>query len=102
MQDGDRFWRMPECYIPGNTINIYDTFRDVVAEATGENRQLWNEIANEICKNADRLYRMIAEAFGVLSEPTKRYVYDLKEERRNAQENSNGGKTLYWNFSPSF
>jgi len=20
MQDGDRFWRMPECYIRGNTI----------------------------------------------------------------------------------
>lgn len=59
---------------------------------TGENRQLWNEIADEICKNADRLYMMIAEAFGVLSEPTKRYVYDLKEELRNAQENSNGGR----------
>ncbi|GMP61312.1 hypothetical protein CsSME_00023823 [Camellia sinensis var. sinensis] len=94
MQDGDRLWRMPKCYIRGNTINIYDTLRDVAAEVTGENRQLWNEIADEICKNADRLYRMIAEAFGVL-----RYVNDLKEE---SQENNNGGKALYWNFSPSF
>jgi U6 snRNA-associated Sm-like protein LSm4 len=22
-QEGDRFWRLPECYIRGNTVNIY-------------------------------------------------------------------------------
>ncbi|GMP61508.1 hypothetical protein CsSME_00023946 [Camellia sinensis var. sinensis] len=78
------------CFWPGAQLFWYDFGRILIIKLlfldsiTGENRQLWNKIADEICKNADKLYRMIAEAFGILSEPTKRYVYDLKEERRNA------------------
>lgn len=32
---------------------------------------LWKEIAKEVYKDADRLFKMIGEAYAVLSEPTK-------------------------------
>lgn len=37
MQDGDKFWRMPECYIRGSTIKylrIPDEVIDMVKEET--------------------------------------------------------------------
>lgn len=32
---------------------------------------LWKEIAEEVYKDADRLFKMIGEAYAVLSDPTK-------------------------------
>ncbi|KAJ3687776.1 hypothetical protein LUZ61_016940 [Rhynchospora tenuis] len=40
-KDGDRFWRMPECYIRGNTIKylrVPDEVIDKVQEETSKNR----------------------------------------------------------------
>lgn len=40
-KDGDRFWRMPECYIRGNTIKylrVPDEVIDKVQEDTNKNR----------------------------------------------------------------
>ncbi|KAK9291049.1 hypothetical protein L1049_009233 [Liquidambar formosana] len=51
---------------------------------SGDDGQLWKEIAEEVHKDADRLFKMIGEAYAVLSDPTKRSQYDLEEEMRNA------------------
>ncbi|CAL5423184.1 unnamed protein product [Camellia sinensis] len=58
----------------------------------GDDGQLWKEIADEVHKDADRLFKMIGEAYAVLSDPTKRSHYDLPEELRNAQKESNGSR----------
>ncbi|KAF5941207.1 hypothetical protein HYC85_022374 [Camellia sinensis] len=59
---------------------------------SGDDGQLWKEIADEVHKDADRLFKMIGEAYAVLSDPTKRSHYDLQEELRNAQKESNGSR----------
>ncbi|XP_043725168.1 uncharacterized protein LOC122671794 isoform X2 [Telopea speciosissima] len=51
---------------------------------------LWKEIAEEVHKDADRLFKMIGEAYAVLSDPTKRSRYDLEEEIRNSQKKGGG------------
>lgn len=41
MQDGDKFWKMPECYIRGSTIKylrIPDEIIDMVKEETLKSR----------------------------------------------------------------
>ncbi|KAI3960806.1 hypothetical protein MKW98_026198 [Papaver atlanticum] len=53
---------------------------------------LWKDIAEEVYKDADRLFKMIGEAYAVLSDPTKRSRYDL-EETRNSQKRGNGGSS---------
>ncbi|KAL8245149.1 hypothetical protein R6Q59_011407 [Mikania micrantha] len=44
---------------------------------------LWKEIAENVHKEADRLFKMIGEAYAVLSDPSKRLKYDQDEEKRN-------------------
>ncbi|KAL7616976.1 hypothetical protein Lser_V15G01902 [Lactuca serriola] len=48
----------------------------------GDDR-LWKEIAENVYKDADRLFKMIGEAYAVLSNPSKRSSYDMDEEMRN-------------------
>ncbi|KAA8518109.1 hypothetical protein F0562_015583 [Nyssa sinensis] len=55
---------------------------------SGDDGQLWKEIAEEVHKAADRLFKMIGEAYAVLSDPTKRSEYDLEEELRKAQKSN--------------
>ncbi|KAJ8449434.1 hypothetical protein Cgig2_002231 [Carnegiea gigantea] len=66
-----------------------------LARSEGGDDGLWKEIAEEVYKDADRLFKMIGEAFGVLSDPTKsvatcfqRLQYDIEEETRNCQKRS--------------
>ncbi|KAJ0043579.1 hypothetical protein Pint_17809 [Pistacia integerrima] len=55
---------------------------------SGVEGRLWKEIAHEVHKDADRLFKMIGEAYAVLSDPTKRSEYDLEEEIRKAPKES--------------
>ncbi|KAM6596575.1 hypothetical protein CsatA_007099 [Cannabis sativa] len=54
---------------------------------------LWKEISEEVYKDADRLFKMIGEAYAVLLDSTKRSRYDAEEEMRNAQKKRNGSST---------
>lgn len=49
---------------------------------SGDEGQLWREIAQEVHKDADRIFKMIGEAYAVLSDTTKRSEYDFEEEIR--------------------
>ncbi|KAI7725703.1 hypothetical protein M8C21_018148 [Ambrosia artemisiifolia] len=44
---------------------------------------LWKEISENVRRDADRLFKMIGEAYAVLSNPSKRSQYDMDEEMRN-------------------
>lgn len=54
----------------------------------GDEGRLWKEIAHEVHKDADRLFKMIGEAYAVLSDPTKRSEYDQEQEIRKATKES--------------
>lgn len=51
---------------------------------SGDEGRLWKEIAEEVHKDADRLFKIIGEAYAVLSDTAKRSEYDLEEEIRKA------------------
>ncbi|KAG5242629.1 DNAJ heat shock N-terminal domain-containing family protein [Salix suchowensis] len=57
---------------------------------SGDDGQLWKEIVQEVHADADRLFKMIGEAYAVLSDPSKRSEYDLDEEIRKESKENNG------------
>ncbi|MED6146959.1 hypothetical protein PIB30_117413 [Stylosanthes scabra] len=59
----------------------------------GDEGQAWKEILQEVHKDADRLFKMIGEAYAVLSDSEKRSEYDLEEELRTLSKQSNRGGT---------
>ncbi|XP_059429535.1 uncharacterized protein LOC132163311 isoform X2 [Corylus avellana] len=64
-----------------------------LARSDNGDDKLWKEIAEEVHKDADKLFKMIGEAYAVLSDATKRSRYDAEEEMRNAQKKRNGSST---------
>ncbi|KAK4412913.1 DnaJsubfamily C member 7 [Sesamum alatum] len=55
----------------------------------GDDGALWKEVGEKIHKDADRLFKIIGEAYAVLSDPSKRSKYDSEEEIRNIYRDSN-------------
>lgn len=55
----------------------------------GEEGRHWKDIAELVHKDSDRLFKMIGEAYAVLSDPTKREEYDDEEEMRKTLKESN-------------
>ncbi|KAH0682348.1 hypothetical protein KY290_020938 [Solanum tuberosum] len=49
---------------------------------------LWKEISDTVRNDADRLFKLIGEAYAVLSNSDKRAKHDLEEEIRDVQRES--------------
>ncbi|KAI5073515.1 hypothetical protein GOP47_0011528 [Adiantum capillus-veneris] len=43
---------------------------------------LWKEVGDEVRRDAERLFKLIGEAYAILSDATKRLRYDMEEENR--------------------
>lgn len=48
----------------------------------GDDGSLWKEVGDEVRRDAERLFKLIGEAYAILSDPTKRLRYDTEEEHR--------------------
>ncbi|XWS71203.1 hypothetical protein CRYUN_Cryun03dG0118700 [Craigia yunnanensis] len=68
---------------------------DKAVQSLGRNEngddRLWKEIREEAHQDADKLFKIIGEAYAILSDPIKRSRYDLEEETRNVQKKHTGG-----------
>lgn len=64
-----------------------------LAKSDNGDDRLWKAIAAEVHKDADRLFKMIGEAYAVLADSIKRLRYDAEEEMRNAQKKRTGSST---------
>ncbi|KAF3794539.1 DnaJ-like protein subfamily C member 7 [Nymphaea thermarum] len=51
---------------------------------------LWKEVAAEVHKDADRLFKMIGEAYATASDPGKRLQFDSEEKMFKAQKKGTG------------
>lgn len=56
----------------------------------------WNEVGEEVRRDAERLFKMIGEAYAILSDPGKRMRYDAEEEARKLRTrgSSSGSETV--------
>ncbi|KAL3533717.1 hypothetical protein ACH5RR_007238 [Cinchona calisaya] len=70
----------------------------------GDDGRSWKDIVEKVHEDADRLFKMIAEAYAVLSDPDKRLNYDHEEETRNfcsdSYRNSDSGRSSDFYSSP--
>ncbi|CAL9083297.1 unnamed protein product, partial [Musa acuminata var. zebrina] len=60
----------------------------LLARSENLDNGVWREMAKEVHRHADRLFKMIGEAYSVLSDPSKRLQYDAEEEMRTALKRS--------------
>ncbi|KAM0857622.1 hypothetical protein ACQ4PT_048351 [Festuca glaucescens] len=52
----------------------------------------WRDVAKEVYSDADHLFKMIGEAYNILSDPGKREEYDIEENLRNAARRAFKGR----------
>lgn len=55
----------------------------------GDDGTLWKEVGDEVRRDAERLFKLIGEAYAILSDPTKRLRYDTDEENRKQRGKDN-------------
>ncbi|XP_027360019.1 dnaJ homolog subfamily C member 7-like [Abrus precatorius] len=63
-----------------------DKAGQILARSDGGDDHIWKDIVEEVCKDADRLFKLIGEAYAVLSDTAKRSQYDSEEEMRHSQK----------------
>lgn len=68
----------------------------------GDEGRIWKDIAELIHKDSDRLFKMIGEAYAVLSDPTKREEYDHAEGMRKVLKESNNVRSTSRRYSDYF
>ncbi|KAF9593873.1 hypothetical protein IFM89_025664 [Coptis chinensis] len=64
-----------------------DKAGQILPRSENGNDGVWKEVAEEVHKDADRLFKMIGEAYAVLSDPVKRSQYDDEEIRYTKKDN---------------
>ncbi|KAI3471716.1 hypothetical protein Pfo_028366 [Paulownia fortunei] len=72
----------------------------LVRSDVGDDGTLWKDFGEKIHKDADRLFKIIGEAYAVLSDPSK----EMRNIYRDSDRNSNSGRpsTSYTGSSTSF
>ncbi|KAI5018166.1 hypothetical protein ZWY2020_043054 [Hordeum vulgare] len=53
----------------------------------------WRDVVKEVYADADHLFKMIGEAYNILSDPDKREEYDIEENLRNASRRAYKGRS---------
>lgn len=57
-----------------------------LARSENGDDSVWREIAEDVHSGADRLFKMIGEAYAILVDPSKRLQYDTEEELRTMKK----------------
>ncbi|XP_071685601.1 uncharacterized protein [Rutidosis leptorrhynchoides] len=63
---------------------------DKAAQSVKSDNGMWKEIAENVYKDADTFFKLIGEAYAILSNPSKRSRYDMDEKMRNEVNKYNG------------
>ncbi|CAA6663581.1 unnamed protein product [Spirodela intermedia] len=71
-----------------------DKASQLLVRSENTDEKLWKEVADEVHRDTDRLFKMIGEAYAVLSDPSKyRLQYDTEEEIRTSLKGSGASTT---------
>ncbi|KAG6557034.1 hypothetical protein Mapa_000960 [Marchantia paleacea] len=60
----------------------------------GDDGGLWKEVGDEVRREAERLFKLIGEAYAILSDPQKRLRYDQDEDIRKLRTRASGATGL--------
>uniref|UniRef100_A0A1D1YKX2 DnaJ subfamily C member 7 n=1 Tax=Anthurium amnicola TaxID=1678845 RepID=A0A1D1YKX2_9ARAE len=64
-----------------------------LARSENTDEGLWKQVADEVHRDADHLFKVIGEAYAVLSDRSKRLQYDAEEEIRNSPKGNGSSNT---------
>ncbi|KAI0531321.1 hypothetical protein KFK09_000874 [Dendrobium nobile] len=63
-----------------------DKASQFLARSENGDDRVWREVAEEVHSDADRLFKMIGEAYAILVDPSKRQQYETEEELRTMKK----------------